>query len=258
MSPFHPPDHPIEVVKLGGDAVATPKLIVKAAHLLRDRQRSSRIVVVVSARRGVTEHLQRLVQQVDSGCGTPSRAGESADRAIASGEIVAATLIATALNNLGCSARALDAREAGLYGDGAAGRCRLRRIKVAKIRRVVAAGEVPIVAGFQVVSAGSLRTMDRGGSDITAVALAAALGALRCDFLKLSGLRCTDPRFDPDAPAVGEIDFTTLRQIIGPRSRVLHPQALSLAERYSILLRFVPFPEPGPISTVRPIVNPAV
>lgn len=245
------PVRPLLVLKLGGDAVATPERIALAAHHVASLARSTRVVVVTSARRGVTDRLALLAAGVGAALGLGGAAAE-ADRAIAAGEIVTAALVAAALTRLGCAACSLDAREAGLRGRDRAGGVRLTRVRTARLRRWLAAGHVPVVAGFQVIEGGRHRILGRGGSDITAVALAAALGADGCHFLKQNGLRESDPRVDPGAPNVGMIDFAKLGVILASCQQVLHPEAARLAERHRVPLTFVPFPEPGPASRVVP------
>ena len=121
-----------------------------------------------------------------------------------------------------------------------------------RLRRLLAAEVIPVVAGFQMTDAGRIHTLSRGGSDITAVALAAALGAPICHFLKRNGLCHTDPRRDPQAQPVGRTSYRGLHAILATGSPVLHPDAARLAERYGVVLRFEPFPEPGPLSDVTP------
>jgi len=245
------PARPLLVLKLGGDALATPERIALAARHVSAHAAVAEVVVVTSARRGVTDHLTRLAADVGVALGS-SPDGVESERAIATGEIVAAALVAAALSRLGYPAISLDAREAGLRGRHRAGAVALTRVRTSRIRRVLEVGTIPVVAGFQVIEGTRLRTLGRGGSDITAVALAAALGATECHFLKQCGLREFDPRIDPDAPPVGQIDFPTLSRILSASGQVLHPDAARLADRHGVALHFVPFPDPGPISRVAP------
>lgn len=245
------PARPLLILKLGGDAVATPERIALAARLVCVHAATADVVVVTSARRGVTDQLTQLAAGVGKALGMAPN-GVETERAIAAGEIVTAALMAAALTQLGCPATSLDAREAGLRGRHRAGGVSLTHIRTAPIRRVLAAGTIPVVAGFQVLEGTRLRILGRGGSDITAVALAAALGAAECHFLKQWGLRESDPRIDSNAPHIDQIDFAALTRILSASGQVLHPEAARLAARHHVTLHFVPFPDPGPTSRVSP------
>ncbi len=243
------------VLKLGGDALATPAHIASAAAEVAGRRQRHELVVVTSARRGVTDRLMSLASEVDRasrGWDAPDERQLLAERAVAAGELVTAALLAAALARLGVPAVSCDAREAGLRGSGPPGRARLVSIRTARLRRHLARGELPVVAGFQCRDRGMVRTLGRGGSDITAVALAAALMADACVLLKRAGLRIADPQRFPAAPHAGSVDFARLHAILEAGGQVLHPEAARLAERYGIPLVFVPFPDEGPASTVQP------
>lgn len=242
---------PLIVLKLGGDAVATPERIALAAQHVLSHSHEADVIVVTSARRGVTDQLTRLALGVGESLGLPLDTVET-ERAIASGELVTASLMAAALTRLGRPARSLDAREAGLVGRERDGQVHLARVRCRRLRRELRAGVIPVVAGFQVIVDDRLRTLGRGGSDITAVGIAAALGATECHFLKQRGLRERDPRIDPAAPSVDLIDFSTFRALLASCGQVLHIDAARLADRHDVPLHFVPFPEPGPTSRVAP------
>ncbi len=178
----------VQVLKFGGDAVATGELITRVAEAIAERCVNDPVVAVTSARRGITDSLLALANQVSAeGAAAPRPA--AADRAVAAGEIVTASLVAAALEQRGIPAVALDAREAGIRGRSVDGSVRLSAIKTGRIRKLLAAGITPIIAGFQVYDGSLIRIIGRGGSDLTAVALAAALGASRCSFFKNCGLK---------------------------------------------------------------------
>lgn len=239
------------VLKLGGDAVATPALIARAASLIARERATRPVVVITSARRGVTDHLLGLWHQVAAAAPQHATATSvAAERAIASGEVVTASLLAGALCRLAVDAVPLDAREAGIRGDGPVGAARIRRIRTRFLQRHLTAGRVPVVAGFQVDHRGHIRTLGRGGSDVTAVAIAAALGAGRCRFLKLHGLRTADPKSRPDATPVGSIGYAALRTLLDGGAQVLHPDAARLAERHGVRLEFVALDGGGEVSVV--------
>jgi aspartate kinase len=233
------------VVKLGGDALATPERIAAAARHLAARRAAGPVVAVASARRGVTDHLLGLVEQVRDAAGSDARPGAdglaSADRAVASGEIVAASLLGVALDRLGVAAEPVDAREAGLTSDGRAGRARLTRVRPVRIEALLARGIVPVVAGFQGWHRGRTTTLGRGGSDTTAVALALALAAEACELVKdAPGLMDADPRLVPAARLLPRVSHRFVTELAGAGAKVMHHPAAVLAERAGLPLRFVP------------------
>ena len=195
-------------------------------------------MAVASARRGVTDHLLGLVEQVREAIGVdgdPPAAGRAAaDRAVASGELVAASLLAVALADLGVPAVVLDAREAGLGSDGQRGR---RDAHEAPKRSAAAApghaASTPVVTGFQGWHRGRITTLGRGGSDITAVALAAALGAEACELVKEPG-RAPHRRSRGSCPRPGHFAARTHRfvsELALAGARVIHHAAATRAER---------------------------
>ncbi|HEY3012163.1 MAG TPA: hypothetical protein VGJ36_05415, partial [Gemmatimonadales bacterium] len=231
------------VVKFGGDALATPQRIATAARSLKRRLEAGPVVAVASARRGVTDHLLGLVERVKEDTtqeGTVSRAlAAASDRALAAGELVAASLLAVALNRLGVPAVVLDAREAGLRSDGAWGRAQLTRVRPARIWSLVEQGVTPVVAGFQGWHRGRFTTLGRGGSDTTAVALAETLGSERCELVKhVGGLFTADPRIVPEAQPVPRASHHFLSTLAAAGARVISFRAATLAEREAIPLCF--------------------
>lgn len=232
------------VVKFGGDALATPQRIAAAAHRVAIRRQAGPVVAVASARRGVTDHLLGLVEQVrdavrPEGGPSPANGRAAADRAVASGELVAASLLAAALEELGIPAAVLDAREAGLHSDGHAGGASLTALRPARLVRLLARGVTPVVTGFQGWHRGRLTTLGRGGSDITAVALAAALEAGSCELVKDPGaLHTADPRLVPEARPIREASHRFVTELALAGARVIHHAAASRAERDGVRLRF--------------------
>ena len=246
------------VMKFGGDALATPERIAAAARRAAARRAGRPVVAVASARRGVTDHLLGLVEQVREAIGVegdssaPGRA--AADRAVASGELVAASLLAVALAELGVPAVVLDAREAGLGSDGRAGGAALTRFRSDRVRQLLDRGVTPVVTGFQGWYRGRITTLGRGGSDITAVALAAALGAEACELVKDPGaLHTADPRMVPEARPLRCATHRFVTEIALAGARVIHHAAAARAERDAVPLRFSSLHADGEPSTV---VNP--
>jgi aspartate kinase len=243
------------VMKFGGDALATPERIAAAARRAAARRAGGPVVAVASARRGVTDHLLGLVEQVREAIGVegessaPGRA--AADRAVASGELVAASLLAVALADLGVPAIVLDAREAGLGSDGRAGGAALTRLRSDRVWQLLDRGVIPVVTGFQGWHRGRITTLGRGGSDITAVALAAALGAQACELVKDPGaLHTADPRLVPEARPIPCATHRFVTEIALAGARVIHHAAAKRAERDAVPLRFSSLHADGEPSTV--------
>jgi aspartokinase len=235
--------NPPLVVKFGGDALATPERIAAAARRVALRRRSQPVVAVASARRGITDHLLGLVEQVREAVPTPGAplpdALAASDRAVASGELVAAALLAVALGQLGLRAVVLDAREAGLHTTGTAGGASLTTLRPARLERLLARGLTPVVTGFQGWHRGRLTTLGRGGSDITAVALAGALGADGCELVKDPGaLHTADPRLVADARPIERATHHFVTEIALAGARIIHHLAASRAEHDGVRLRF--------------------
>jgi aspartokinase len=243
------------VVKFGGDALATPERIAAAARRVAGRRTTRPVVAVASARHGVTDHLLGLVEQVREVIGVdgdPPAAGRAAaDRAVASGELVAASLLAVALADLGVPAVVLDAREAGLGSDGQAGGATLTRLRSDRLRRLLDRGVTPVVTGFQGWHRGRITTLGRGGSDITAVALAAALSAEACELVKDPGaLHTADPRLVPETRPLPRVTHGFVSAIALAGARVIHHAAATRAERDAVPLRFTSLHADGEPSTV--------
>jgi aspartate kinase len=230
------------VVKFGGDALATPERIAAAARRLAARRRTRPVVAVASARRGITDHLLGLVHQVreaTGGTGDAFRASPASDRAVASGELVSAALLAVALGEMDIPAIVLDAREAGLASDGRAGAATLTGVRPARVERLLARGVTPVVTGFQGWHRGRLTTLGRGGSDLTAVALATALRAEACELVKDPGaLHTADPRVVPDARPIRRAAHRFVTELALAGARVIHHGAAAWAEQAGIPLRF--------------------
>jgi aspartate kinase len=243
------------VVKFGGDALATPERIAAAARRVAARRTERPVLAVASARRGVTDHLLGLVEQVREAVGveggSPAAGRAAADRAVASGELVAASLLAVALADLGVPAVVLDAREAGLRSDGRAGGATLTRLRSDRLWRLLDRGVTPVVTGFQGWHRGRITTLGRGGSDITAVALAAALGAEACELVKEPGaLHTADPRLVPEARPIHRATHHFVSEIALAGARVIHHAAAMRAQRDAVPLRFTSLHADGEPSTV--------
>lgn len=234
------------VIKLGGDALASPQRIAAQARRIARLAASGPVVAVASARRGVTDHLLGLAAEVSAaaaGEGTraaPSRCSQAErDRAVATGEVVSAALLALALNQLGIEAVSLDAREAGVLSHGSFGDARIRRVAPRRIQQLLAKGVVPVVTGFQGWQNGRVATLGRGGTDTSAVALTLALAGDRTLFVKEAhGLRTADPKVVPEAEKIAEASHAFLAALTGAGSKVVQAEAAQLAEEHGVRLEF--------------------
>jgi aspartate kinase len=223
------------VIKFGGTSLASPARIRwaarrVAAHVHRGRS----MVVVVSAMGGATDRIVRLLSAV--GGGRPD--GREADRALATGEDLSAALLAAALAGLGVPARSLRGGEAGIRAEGGFCGGHVEEVDPAPLRRLLAAGPVPVVAGFQAVRGdGETVTLGRGGSDTSAVALAAALAAECHIVTDVAAVFDRDPRSHADARPIREIDPLALVVLAEGGARVVHPTAARLALERGVPLR---------------------
>jgi aspartate kinase len=239
------------IVKLGGDALASPERIAAAARRVQLRAAAGPVVAVASARRGVTDHLLGLVEEVRSATGGFGTPVSEADRAVAAGEVVAASLLALALQQLGVQGVSLDAREAGLRTVGRAGHAHIGAVATRRLTRLLQRDAVPVVTGFQGWNRGRVVTLGRGATDVTAVALAAALEAGHAEFVKdAHGLRTADPKLVAEAQVIREAPHAFLSALATAGARVIHPEAARLAERRGLTLQFHPLEDEGPLTTV--------
>lgn len=232
------------VVKLGGDALASPERIAAQARRLAQLAAAEPVIAVASARRGVTDHLLGLTAQVrqaaaPSGLRPNAPARAEADRVVATGEVVTAALLALALNELGLEAVSLDAREAGIISGGRFGSARIHAIAAGRIARLLGRGIIPVVTGFQGWKRGRVATLGRGGTDTSAVAIAVALRASRALFVKdAEGLMTADPKLVPSARPITTATHAFLSALTAAGARVVHADAARLAERHGLALAF--------------------
>ena len=199
------------VHKYGGTSVADPERIRSVADYIgRARRRGDQVVVAVSAMGKTTDQLERLALDVSS-----SRPGREMDLLLSSGERISMALLTMALADLGVAAVSLTGSQAGIITDATHQRARILEVRGDRVRESLAAGRVVIVAGFQGVSRGrDVTTLGRGGTDTTAVALAAALGADRAEiYTDVSGVFSADPRVVPNARRLPHLSWEELLEM---------------------------------------------
>lgn len=234
------------VQKFGGSSVADlGRIDAVAEKIAAARQAGHELVVVVSAMAGETDRLLGLARAL---CDRHRPNPRELDVLLATGEQVTIALLAMALEKRQISARSWTGGQAGIRTDAAHTKARIRVLDVVGLRADLAAGRVPVVAGFQgVTDQGAITTLGRGGSDTTAVALAAALGAAECQiYTDVDGVYTTDPRVVPEARRLPRIGFEAMLEMAGLGSKVLQIRAVEFAGRYRVPLRVLSTFEAGP------------
>ena len=230
----------IRVIKFGGTSLGSPSRIRLAARRLRAHARGgARVVAVGSAAGGATDRIVRLLGRVSGGRPCP----RESDRALATGEDISAALLASSLCSLGVQARSLRGGEAGVRVDGGFCGGQVERVDPAPLRALLDAGVIPIVSGFQGARAdGETLTLGRGASDLSAVAIAAALGAAECHIVTdVAGVFDRDPRRERDARLFAHLDHHELLRLADLGARVVHREAAAEALRAAIPLRIYHF-----------------
>jgi len=232
------------VHKYGGTSVGSLERIeAVAARVARHREEGHRVVVVVSAMSGETNRLQALGLDL-GGQGVP----REMDVLLASGEQASAALTAIALKGLGVPAQSFLADQLPIRTDSAHTRARIEHIATEALFDALDAGVVPVVAGFQGLAVdGSITTLGRGGSDTTAVALAAALKAEECQiYTDVDGVYTTDPRVVSSARRLPRVTFEEMLEMASLGSKVLHPRSVEFAGKYGVPVRVLSSFEEGP------------
>lgn len=224
------------VQKFGGTSVADlDRIRAVADRVARARRDGDQIAVNVSAMAGTTNQLVEWVQSI----GGVHYDRAEYDTVVSSGEQVTAGLLALALQAQGLPARSFLGWQAPLSTDGAHGKARVETSDVVSLKRSLDQGQIPVLAGFQGVSPdGRITTLGRGGSDTSAVALAAALGADRCDiFTDVEGVYTTDPRIVQKARKIERITYEEMLEMASLGARVLETRSVALAMRHAVRLQ---------------------
>jgi aspartate kinase len=220
------------VQKYGGTSVGSPERIRNVASRLIETQRQGcKVVAIISAMAGVTDQLIKLAQ------GTSPKPDEREfDALLATGEQAAIALTAMAVNALGGKAISLTGAEAGILTDRAHTRAKIANITPRQIHALLAEDYIVVVAGFQGQNAdGETTTLGRGGSDLTAIALAGALNADACQiFTDVDGVFTCDPRIVSDAQKIDEVSYDELLEMAGAGSKVMHSRAVEFAKKFGV------------------------
>jgi aspartate kinase len=231
------------VQKYGGTSVGSVERIQAVAEKVKQRHdRGDRVVVVVSAMSGETNRLIALAREIDE---APS--AREMDVLVSTGEQVTIALLSMALHKLGVDARSYTGAQVRILTDDAYSKARIRDIDAAAVREDLEAGRVVVVAGFQGIDEyGNITTLGRGGSDTTAVALAAALKGDECQiFTDVDGVYTTDPRIEPKARKLERITFEEMLEMASLGSKVLQIRAVEFAGKYQVPLRVLSSFEEG-------------
>lgn len=220
------------VQKYGGTSLGDIDRIRSAARrAARLARQGNRVVVVVSAQGDTTDMMIQKAAQVNK-----RGAAREMDAYLAAGEQMSAGLMSMAIGALGYPAMSLTGWQAGIATDGIHGNAKILHVDDSRIRKELDAGKIVVVAGFQGVDPeGDITTLGRGGSDTTAVALAAYLKADKCQiFTDVDGVYDRDPRLFPDATRFGQIGYDEMMALIENGAQVLHDRSVELAKAYGI------------------------
>jgi aspartate kinase len=231
------------VQKYGGTSVGTTERIECVADKIKGwREKGNDVVVVVSAMSGETNRLAALADEISD-----KPVPRELDVLLSTGEQVTIALLSMALEKRGCAARSYTGSQVHIRTDNAHNKARIREIEDKHIHADLAAGRVVVVAGFQGVDDdGNITTLGRGGSDTTAVALAAALKADECQiYTDVDGVYTTDPHMVPDARRLERITFDEMLEMASLGSKVLQIRSVSFAGRYNVPLRVLSSFEEG-------------
>lgn len=224
------------VQKFGGSSVADAEGVKRVARRIADTRRAGHsVVVVVSAMGDTTDELLDLAAEVTTSTG-PSR---ELDILLTAGERISMAVLAMAVNDLGVKAQSFTGSQAGMITDGVHGSARLVEVNPRRIRESIEAGNVAIVAGFQGMNrqSGDITTLGRGGSDTTAVALAAALNADMCEiYSDVDGVFTADPRIVPTARKLETISSEEMLEMAANGAKILHLRSVEYARRFNLKL----------------------
>lgn len=218
------------VVKFGGTSVATTERIQHVAKRIEQAYRKGhQIVAVVSAMGKTTDQLVAMANEIDH---TPSK--REMDVLMTTGEQVTISLLSMALHARGLEAQSFTGWQAGIMTEQVPSNARIEAINTDAIQQALTSGKIAVVAGFQGIDeSGNITTLGRGGSDTTAVALAAALGAVRCDiYTDVDGVYTSDPRYVKEARKLQEMSYDEMLELAHLGAGVLHPRSVEVAKNY--------------------------
>ncbi len=223
---------PLLVQKFGGTSVAdSDKILAAARRAIRAHQRGSQVLVVVSARGHTTDELIELAKEI-----TERPPAREMDMLLSTGEQVSVALMAMAIQALGVPAISFTGAQIGIVTDSFHTKARIRNISTERMAQALGEGKIVIVAGFQGVDEHyNITTLGRGGSDTTAVALAAVLGADACEiYTDVDGVYTTDPRVVPEARKIDRISYDEMLELASLGAGVMHSRSIEFAKKYAV------------------------
>ena len=232
----------IIVQKFGGTSVGSEERIASVAKIVQKASLENSIVVIVSAMSGETNRLINLAKSFGD---NPSK--REFDALISTGEKVSAALLAMALQQIGVPAKSFSASQISMKTTNTYSKARILEVDGNKIQETLDAGVVPIITGFQgITESGDVTTLGRGGSDTTAVAIAAQIKAERCDiYTDVDGIYTTDPRIVPKAKKLDTITMEEMLEMAGQGAKVIQIRAVEFANKYKVPVRVLSSFESG-------------
>ncbi len=220
------------VQKYGGTSVgSTEKIKAVAERIVETKKQGNNVVVIVSAMAGETDKLLGLANQI-----SPNPEARELDLLLSSGERVSAALTALAINELGLKSLALTGRQVGIITDEVHTKARIERITGKRVRQSLKEGAIPVIAGFQgITETSDVTTLGRGGSDLTAVAVAAALKADLCEiYTDVDGVYTADPNLVPEARKLDKISYDEMLELASLGAKVLQTRSVEFAKKYGV------------------------
>ena len=224
----------IIVQKFGGTSVGSVERIDAVAEIIKKASESKKIIVVVSAMGGETNRLVDLAKHFDA---DPNK--REFDALVSTGETVSSALLAMALHSKGIKARSYSASQISIRTTDTYSKAKILDVDAEKILKTISDNNIPIITGFQGVTAGGdITTLGRGGSDTTAVAIAAQVGADRCDiYTDVDGIFTTDPKIVPNAKKLDSITMEEMLELAGQGAKVVQTRAVEFANKYNVPVR---------------------
>ena len=230
------------VQKFGGTSVGSEERIASVAQIIKKASSNNSVIVVVSAMSGETNRLIKLAKSFGD---NPSK--REFDALISTGEKVSAALLAMALHQIGVKAKSYTASQISMRTTDSYSKARILDVDGKKIENALNEGIIPIITGFQgITESGDVTTLGRGGSDTTAVAIAAQMHAERCDiYTDVDGIYTTDPRVVPEAKKLDIITMEEMLEMAGQGAKVIQIRAVEFANKYKVPVRVLSSFEPG-------------
>ena len=220
------------VQKYGGTSVGTLERIKAVAErVVRTRKQGNHVVVIVSAMAGETDKLIGLATQV-----SPNPDEREMDLLLSSGERISAALTAIAINELGCKSMSFTGRQVGIITDSVHTKAKIERITGERVRHAIEEDIIPVIAGFQgITETSDVTTLGRGGSDLSAVAVTAALKADCCEiYTDVEGVYTTDPNIVPEARKLDKISYDEMLELASLGAKVLQTRSVEFAKKYDV------------------------